>query len=123
MHAVGEEQNAANLKELVEDQISKVERRVAPGEGERLEADAHANEELRLMAWTETAVPPNPWVSTAGEPPSVWTPSPTCGVTVDVTVQQKTQTLYYIAATGQTQFSLSAADMLATTSCSMARRL
>ena len=64
------------------------------------------------MAWTETPVPPNPWVSTAGAPPQMWTPSPPCGgPIVKVTVQQKTQTLYYIASTGQTQFSLSAADM------------
>ena len=63
------------------------------------------------MAWTETAVPPNPWVSTAGVPPSTWTPTPPCGTTVLVTTQQKTQTLYYIANSGQTAFSLSAADM------------
>ena len=64
------------------------------------------------MAWTETPVPPNPWVSTAGQPPSLWTPSTPCGgPIVKVTIQQKTQTLYYIASTGQTQFSLSAADM------------
>ena len=41
----------------------------------------------------------------------MWTPSPPCGTTVNVTVQQKTQTLYYIASSGQTQFQLSAADM------------
>ena len=63
------------------------------------------------MAWTETAVPPNPWVSTAGVPPSTWTPTPPCGTTVLVTTQQKTQTLYYVANSGQTAFSLSAADM------------
>jgi hypothetical protein len=63
------------------------------------------------MTWTETPVPPNPWVSTAGVPPSTWTPATPCGVTVKVTIQQKTQTLYYIADSGQTLFSLSAADM------------
>ena len=63
------------------------------------------------MAWTETAVPPNPWVSTAGVPPSTWTPTPPCGTTVLVTTQQKTQTLYYVANSGQTLFSLGAADM------------
>ena len=63
------------------------------------------------MAWTETSSLPNPWVSTAGVPPSTWTPTPPCGTTVLVTTQQKTQTLYYIAGSGQTQFPLSAADM------------
>ena len=63
------------------------------------------------MTWTETPVPPNPWVSTAGVPPQMWTPSTPCGTTVNVTVQQKTQTLYYITSSGQTQFPLSAADM------------
>ena len=63
------------------------------------------------MAWTETPVPPNPWVSTAGQPPSLWTPSAPCGTTVLVTTQQKTQTLYYIASSGQTLFPLSTADM------------
>ncbi len=63
------------------------------------------------MAWTETPVPPNPWVSTAGQPPSMWTPSTPCGTTVLVTTQQKTQTLYYIANSGQTLFPLSTADM------------
>ena len=62
------------------------------------------------MAWTETTVPPNPWVSIAGGTP-VWTPAPPCGTTVNVTVQQKTQTLYYIAVQGQTQFPMTAADM------------
>ena len=62
------------------------------------------------MAWTETTVPPNPWVSIAGGTP-VWTPAPPCGTTVNVTVQQKTQTLYYIAVQGQTQFPMSTADM------------
>ena len=63
------------------------------------------------MTWTETPVPPNPWVSTAGQPPTMWTPSTPCGTSVFVTTQQKTQTLYYIAGSGQTQFPLSAADM------------
>ena len=44
-------------------------------------------------------------------PPSVWTPSAPCGTTVLVTTQQKTQTLYYIASSGQTLFPLSTADM------------
>ena len=63
------------------------------------------------MTWTETPAPPNPWVSTAGAPPPLWTPSTPCGTTVFVTTQQKTQTLYYIAVSGQTMFQLSAADM------------
>jgi Collagen triple helix repeat (20 copies) len=53
---------------------------------------------------------PNPWVSSGGVPP-VWTPAPGCGQTVNVTVQQKTQTLYYVTYAGQTVFSLSNADM------------